>query len=197
MSSVPPLFSIDGGTRGTMANQFSGRNVWEDKATVETLIQLWKAGHSASIIAAEIGGGVSRNAVIAKAHRLGIAIKGERTTTQSLRCIKGPGRKPRPQTHKAASKRPPAKILVRAETVPVHVDDVARKTLQELQPEDCRYPVGTVGQPGFGFCALPKMPGSSLCSAHHARCWKSVPARKPGGHFNASIPHPSKERVEA
>ena len=40
---------------------------------VETLTRLWKQGKSASQIATELGGGVSRNAVIGKIHRLGLS----------------------------------------------------------------------------------------------------------------------------
>ncbi|MBE7219728.1 MAG: GcrA cell cycle regulator, partial [Caulobacteraceae bacterium] len=39
---------------------------------VERLSTLWLEGRSASQIAAELGEGVSRNAVIGKVHRLGL-----------------------------------------------------------------------------------------------------------------------------
>ncbi|MSP82280.1 MAG: global cell cycle regulator GcrA-like protein [Alphaproteobacteria bacterium] len=42
--------------------------------TIETLKTLWQAGHSASAIAGKLGG-LSRNAVIGKAHRLGLAAR--------------------------------------------------------------------------------------------------------------------------
>jgi len=40
---------------------------------VDLLTKLWGEGLSASQIAAELGEGVSRNAVLGKAHRLGLA----------------------------------------------------------------------------------------------------------------------------
>src|SRR3954453_18214202 len=40
---------------------------------IELLTKLWSEGLSASQIAAELGGDVSRNAVLGKAHRLGLA----------------------------------------------------------------------------------------------------------------------------
>src|SRR5580658_3319358 len=40
---------------------------------VEMLRKLWLEGHSASQIAAEIGNGITRNAVIGKVHRLGLS----------------------------------------------------------------------------------------------------------------------------
>ena len=45
---------------------------WTDER-VERLSTLWLEGRSASQIAAELGGGVSRNAVIGKVHRLGLS----------------------------------------------------------------------------------------------------------------------------
>ena len=45
---------------------------------VETLIKMWSDGQSASQIAAELGG-VTRNAVIGKVHRLGLSNRGANT----------------------------------------------------------------------------------------------------------------------
>ncbi|MDQ3559688.1 MAG: GcrA cell cycle regulator, partial [Pseudomonadota bacterium] len=52
---------------------------WTDER-VETLKRLWQEGLSASQIAAELGG-VTRNAVIGKVHRLGLSGRGQPTTT--------------------------------------------------------------------------------------------------------------------
>ncbi len=42
--------------------------------SITSLTELWRAGHSASEIAERLGG-ISRNAVIGKAHRLGLAAR--------------------------------------------------------------------------------------------------------------------------
>ncbi len=47
-------------------------NLWTDDR-VGMLRSLWKEGHSARQIAMRIGSGISRNAVIGKAHRLGLS----------------------------------------------------------------------------------------------------------------------------
>ena len=44
---------------------------WDELRT-ELLKRLWVAGETARTIAERLGGGVSRNAVIGKAHRLGL-----------------------------------------------------------------------------------------------------------------------------
>jgi GcrA cell cycle regulator len=46
-----------------------------DKPRMEVLTRLWLAGATARMIAEKLGGGVTRNAVIGKAHRLGLTGK--------------------------------------------------------------------------------------------------------------------------
>jgi GcrA cell cycle regulator len=48
-----------------------GGMTWTEER-IEVLTKLWAEGLSASQIAAELGGGASRNAVLGKAHRLGL-----------------------------------------------------------------------------------------------------------------------------
>ncbi len=68
---------------------------WTDER-VETLKKMWGDGQSASQIAKELGG-VTRNAVIGKVHRLGL----------SNRAGSGPAATPAPTPAKAASPRAP------------------------------------------------------------------------------------------
>ena len=46
-----------------------------DEPRMELLTRLWVAGETARTIAEKLGGGVTRNAVIGKAHRLGLTGK--------------------------------------------------------------------------------------------------------------------------
>lgn len=48
--------------------------------------------------------------------------------------------------------------------------DVPRVSLLDLKPNGCRYPLGDVGQPDFGFCGEPQFAGSSYCEYHHCIC---------------------------
>ena len=45
---------------------------WTDER-IATLKKMWKDGHSAADIAKKLGEGVTRNAVIGKAHRMGLS----------------------------------------------------------------------------------------------------------------------------
>ncbi len=64
---------------------------WTDER-VETLKKLWADGHSASQIAAELGG-ITRNAVIGKVHRLGLSGRAKSPSSAA----------PRPRKPRAAS----------------------------------------------------------------------------------------------
>jgi GcrA cell cycle regulator len=65
---------------------------WTDER-VETLKRLWTDGLSASQIAAELGG-ITRNAVIGKVHRLGLSGRAKSPSSAAPRARQG--RPPRP-----------------------------------------------------------------------------------------------------
>jgi GcrA cell cycle regulator len=56
-----------------LASRYGGTMGWTTDS-IATLTELWQAGKSASEIAEHLGG-ISRNAVIGKAHRLGLAAR--------------------------------------------------------------------------------------------------------------------------
>ena len=80
---------------------------WTDDR-VESLRKLWLDGLSASQIAKHLGGGLTRNAVIGKVHRLGLS--GRATASQPNRVAFKPARPPRP-----AAPTPP--VLRRSEAI--------------------------------------------------------------------------------
>jgi GcrA cell cycle regulator len=51
--------------------------IWTE-ARIESLAQMWAAGHSATLISRALGEGITRNAVVGKVQRLGLPT---RTTT--------------------------------------------------------------------------------------------------------------------
>jgi len=62
---------------------------WSDER-VELLRKLWSDGLSASQVAAELGPGITRNAVIGKIHRLGLAERAKTATSARPRAAKAP-----------------------------------------------------------------------------------------------------------
>ncbi|ETR78886.1 GcrA cell cycle regulator [Afipia sp. P52-10] len=148
----------------------------EERITL--LKEAWEAGRlSASEIAAELGGGVSRNAVIAKAHRLGLSGRHQGVKPGSVREPRPPRQ---PGNRMVRVPRAPSRLAVAldqateieagtdlqlsAEIIPF----TQRKTLVELTTETCHWPVGDPLQPDFHFCGGKTLSGVSYC-AHHTR----------------------------
>jgi GcrA cell cycle regulator len=133
---------------------------WTDART-ERLKALWADGRAASEIAALLGK-VTRNAVIGKVHRLGLA--GRKTTSRksvprrtSPRCSglrQPPARFVRPATSLLPPPPPPAAALM--------------LPLRQLRGDQCRWPVGDPREAGFGFCGCRKAAGVPYCAYHAA-----------------------------
>jgi GcrA cell cycle regulator len=71
---------------------------WTDER-VELLKKLWNQGLSASQIAAELGGGVTRNAVIGKVHRLGLSGRAKAPAPAAARTRKATRAPSHPMSH--------------------------------------------------------------------------------------------------
>ncbi len=145
---------------------------------VDLLKKLWNDGLSASVIAQQIGE-ATRNAVIGKVHRLGLA--GRATTSRvpgalrpaALFRARPPSKniRSRPCAHRAcpppadAAQKPKRRAalpeLGPAPEIPV--------TVQTLTRRNCRWPEGDPKLPGFHFCGRQKTgsPGP-YCGAHAA-----------------------------
>jgi GcrA cell cycle regulator len=118
------------------------------------------AGLSCAQIAREIG--VSRNAVIGKAHRLGLSR------------FKSPVGQPGAVPSKVVRSRKVTqhRILRALRRVPqlevaeVPGDCPNRCSLLELQPWHCRWPISDPGAEDFGFCGNNPVEGLPYCAAH-------------------------------
>ena len=149
--------------------------MWTDER-VEQLKKLWNDGLSASQVAAELGG-ITRNAVIGKVHRLGLSGRAKSPASPVPR-----QRKPRASAMLLRVARPalrgntalarmPAYEIdyepdpeITAEIVPIG----QRCTLLELSDSKCRWPIGDPGAHDFFFCGGKPVEGLPYC-AHHAR----------------------------
>ena len=146
---------------------------WTDER-VETLKKLWTDGLSASQIAAELGG-VTRNAVIGKVHRLGLSGRAKSPSATPARA-----RKPRTHSHLLRVTRPSLRgntalahaYEIDVEPEPEVIDNVIplgqRRSLLELNEETCHWPIGDPGSADFFFCGGRTVSGLPYC-AHHSR----------------------------
>jgi GcrA cell cycle regulator len=104
---------------------------WSDDR-VEQLKTLWTEGLSASQIARALGG-VTRNAVIGKVHRLGLA--GRASPSRSDR--------PRlPMAPKAPSVRSHVPAVPVVEEDPLQLEDGSHATVLTISDRMCRWPIG-------------------------------------------------------
>ena len=152
---------------------------------VELLKKLWADGLSASQIAGRLGG-ITRNAVIGKVHRLGLAGRATTSRMRSPRLRHRIGQTPmRPapaariqyRTHGNTALKPvfapveqrmPALALVPSPIEDLNIPPVLRVNLLDLKECMCRWPIGDPQSDDFHFCGRHKASGGSYCE-HHAR----------------------------
>ena len=128
---------------------------WTD-TRVELLTKLWADGLSASQIAAELGG-ITRNAVISKVHRMGLSGRAKEPSNSNHRArprkarLTGTGmtRASRVMSGSTAlaydyDKEPEVELI----EIPIE----QRKTLLQLTDKVCHWPVGNPGSGAFYFC---------------------------------------------
>lgn len=165
--------------------QLPGNEVmsWTDER-VEMLKKLWSDGLSASQIAAELGG-ITRNAVIGKVHRLGLSGRAKSPSSAAPR-----PRKPRTHTHMLRVSRP----AMRGNTALAHafeyevaeepefLDNVIpigqRRTILELTEETCRWPIGDPGSSDFFFCGGKSLTGLPYCAYHSRVAYQPANVRR-------------------
>jgi len=132
---------------------------WTDDK-IDKLQKLWGKGLTASQIAEKLGGGITRNAVIGKAHRL-----------------KLPSR-PSPVKAEPVKVAPPPAPEAREE-----VSDSKKTSLLDLTEQTCKWPIGHPGDADFYFCGKPSRPGVPYCPDHCLMAFQAQLPRKnrPGG----------------
>lgn len=127
---------------------------WTDDR-ISLLKDLWDKGLSASQIAGELGEGVTRNAVIGKAHRMGLSsrpspVKGEAASTEA------------PQPRRA----------------PAPKKENKKVTLLDLTERMCKWPIGHPGEADFQFCGKPSLPTFPYCADHCAQAYQVQQPRR-------------------
>ena len=156
---------------------------WTDDR-VERLKKLWADGLSASQIAGELGG-ITRNAVIGKVHRLGLSgrAKAPSSSVPRQRKPRAPSmfRAPRPMMRGNTALAMPA-YDYEQEPEPELLENIIpigqRCTLLELDSEKCHWPIGDPGQPDFFFCGGKTPNGNPYCGYHARIAYQPVTDRR-------------------
>lgn len=168
---------------------------WTDER-VELLGKLWGEGLSASQIAALLGGGVTRNAVIGKVHRLGLsgrtkagqpaaASRPAKARPPAAPAAPVPVVAPRPRLVASAPEAdlpaafapPPApEPPAAAEAAEIPISQ--RVSILELRETMCRWPLGDPQNPEFGFCGSRTVTGLPYCLVHCRLAYQPASERK-------------------
>ena len=131
---------------------------WNDEK-VAKLKELWGKGSTASQIA-EIIGGISRNAVIGKAHRLNLSAKiktrvaniGNKVTSNNQNNL---------DKLKRGRKSKFKSLIIEKDFEPENP-----KQLEELDENSCKWPIGHPDEKTFYFCGRSSLKDFSYCKLH-------------------------------
>ncbi|GAB5508176.1 MAG: GcrA family cell cycle regulator [Rhizobiaceae bacterium] len=161
---------------------------WTDDR-VELLKKLWADGLSASQIAAQLGG-VSRNAVIGKVHRLKLSGRGRSGSSapRPKKAATGGSRAPRTsrtvtQTIGATALKAQFDVEAVAQQDLRPIEDVvvpiSRKLgLVQLTEHTCKWPNGDPMSPDFSFCGNDAGESGPYCTYHSRLAYQPASERR-------------------
>ena len=178
---------------------------WTDER-VEILTKMWAEGNSASQIAKELGG-VTRNAVIGKVHRLGLSNRTTTTTSNKSESKTKPSPKISSKAKQKSQKVDVAEpksdnvTSLRRQIIPAgqplppqpsaneispealaRVSEIEKKAkklrLLELTEKTCKWPVGDPATEDFWFCGLATQSGKPYCEAHVGVAFQPMNSRR-------------------
>ncbi len=173
---------------------------WNEE-TIARLRAFWAEGHSTAEIGRRMG--VSKNAVVGKAHRLNLPARPSPIRREGAagapraatpRRVTGPTLPPLPAA--AAPEQPPARLAVAAPAPAsrgpavhgpaAHIPAAPRvvsvrpatTTFRPARRQACCWPIGEPGTKNFRFCDGKSTPGKPYCAEHAALAYVKVRDRR-------------------
>ena len=131
---------------------------WNEEK-VNKLKELWGKGSTASQIA-EIIGGISRNAVIGKAHRLNLSAKIKTRATSSNQSFENSLEQKNFKSKKGRKSKFKSLIIDK------DFEPENPKQLEELDESSCKWPIGHPNEESFYFCGRSSLKDFSYCKLH-------------------------------
>jgi GcrA cell cycle regulator len=160
---------------------------WTEEKVAQ-LRTLWEEGLSTAEIGRRLG--ISKNAVIGKAHRLQLAARPSPIRRETQAEAAGISSEPRPRRRRQAKPLPPAagaEVPARQATsgkwaeasgqqetrtrrpaspAPAKSAPSTRFSYSSTRSHVCCWPIGDPGKPGFRFCDAEVLPGKPYCAEH-------------------------------
>ena len=146
---------------------------WNDEK-VAKLKELWGKGNTASQIA-EIIGGISRNAVIGKAHRLNLSAKIKTRAASANQNFKSNNEDTQIKSRKG--KRSKFKSLI----IEKDFEPENPKQLEQLDDNSCKWPIGHPNEKSFYFCGRTSLKDFSYCKLHLLYAYQPKGKKEDGG----------------
>jgi GcrA cell cycle regulator len=189
-ASLTAAFGLSGGRAGILPGSCSGAKDgramnWTDDR-VELLKKLWSDGLSASQIAAELGG-ISRNSVIGKVHRLGLSGRAKSPSASVPRQRK-------PRSHGTLMRIARPGIRGNTALAPLHsyepelepepevIENIIpigqRCSILELTEGKCHWPIGDPSSSDFFFCGGKTIEGLPYCGYHSRIAYQPAADRR-------------------
>ena len=132
---------------------------WTDEK-VSKLKELWGKGNTASQIA-EIIGGISRNAVIGKAHRLNLSAKIKTRSAVSNQSFQNSVDSKSVKLTRRGRRGKFKSLIIEKDFEPENP-----KQLEQLDEQSCKWPIGHPDEKSFYFCGRNSLKDFSYCKLH-------------------------------
>ena len=138
---------------------------------VDILKELWGKGKTASQIA-EIIGGISRNAVIGKAHRLNLSAKIKTRSSLNNQSFN------KLNHNQNISRRSGRRSKFKSLLIEKDFEPENPKQLEELDKNSCKWPIGHPDESSFYFCGRTSLKDFSYCKLHLLYAFQETKGKK-------------------